>query len=166
MQMSSLIRRGTLLGLLTLVICASLAFAQTDEVETGDAAIGQSGSEIQARSTSIDPALDATFDQRIQEIREDAQNRVAELQTEMQSATDSDQETYHNAIAEINRDTEIAILEVRYEQEVARGNNELAAKFQRAAEMMRNPDPRQTPDPEADRARFEQNRTTEGSNTR
>lgn len=167
MNGNRLIRNGILLGLLTLILCVSLVVAQSDVTGTGTTKQADPESETVAVNQSIDPAVDAEFDARIAEIRTDTKTRISELQTTMESSRGEDEEAYLREMESVNRTAEISILEVRAEQEMARGNEEMAAKFIRAAEMLRNPAPRQAPDPEVDANRFEQQRNTqEQSRTR
>jgi hypothetical protein len=156
---------GILVGSIGLMLVFLPVMAQTDVVRETDTQSDQPNSNTQIQQV-IDPEVDAAFAQRIQELREDAQRQIADLQTAMESNRGTDQDASLRAIGEIKRNAEISILEVRSEQELARGNPEMAAKFQQAAEMMRNPAPRQAPDPVSDQSRFEQQRTTEESRTR
>ena len=157
MKVTFITKSLVLVGLLSVLFCASFVFGQSDMVVEDDAVRTQPRAEVQ--SPSRDYQSDAQFELRIQEIRDEALRQTEELETALIDANASDQETYRRQIAEINKNTEIAILEVRKEQEIARGNEELAAKFQRAAELLRNPAPRQTPNPAQDAARFDQERT-------
>ena len=158
-------RNWTIMGLITLILCAGLAFAQDDVVGTETTKQADPVTESSAVIQTIDPAVDAEFDARILEIRADAEILVADLQTAAESSRGEDKEAYLREMESVNREAEISILEVRSEQEMARGNEEMSTKFLEAAEMLRNPAPRQAPDPEADRARLEQHRTQQ-ENTR
>lgn len=157
------LRRGILAAVLSVALCATLAFAQTDEVVEGNARGAVSPENIESSVRSIDADADAVFELRIQQIREDAQRQVADLQAAMQSRGDQERISYLNAIQDVKRDAEISILEVRREQELARGDVELAGEFARAADMMRNPAPRVAPDPGVDQGRFEEQRTDNSS---
>jgi hypothetical protein len=160
-------RNGILLGLLTVILCVSLVFAQSEETGTEITKQSDPETETSVVVPSTDPALDAEFDARIAEIRADAEVRVADLQAALESSRGEDKEGYLREMESVNREAEISILEVRAEQEMARGNEEMADKFLQAAEMLRNPPQRQAPDPEVDRARLEQLRTQpEQENTR
>ena len=163
MYIELVLRRGILAMVLSVALCATLAFAQTDEVVEDNARGAELPGDIDSFVRSIDAGADAAFDLRIQQIREDAQHQVADLQAAMQSRGDQDRASYLKAIGDVKRDAEISILDIRQEQELARGNVELAEKFARAAEMMQNPVPRVAPDPAADQARFEERRTDNSS---
>ncbi len=156
-------RNWTIVGLITLILCAGLAFAQDEVVGTETTKQSDPVTESATVIQKIDPAVDAEFDARIIEIRADAEIRVADLQSASESSRGEDKEAYLKEMESVNSAAEISILEVRAEQEMARGNEEMAAKFLAAAEMLRNPAPRQAPDPEADRARLEQHRTQQES---
>ena len=165
MTVNRLFRNGITLGYLVLILCVTLAFGQSEEVSTGEVRQVESISETTSAVQTIDPAVDAEFTARIEQIRADAVASVSNLESAMQSTRGEDKESYNRQIEQVNLDAEIAILEVRYEQEMARGNPEFAAKFQEAAEMLRNPAPRQAPDPAVDEARFDQHRSQQ-DNTR
>ena len=166
MYFQRLIRGGFLTGILALFLFASLAFTQTDEVRVDDVSQKPVETETQATETMIDPLINAEFELRIEQIQEDVQNRIAELQTSQDVARVEDREAALSSMQDIKRDAQISILEVRREQELARGNEEAAEKFGVAAEMLRNPAPRQAPDPATDEARFNQARSSEESSTR
>jgi hypothetical protein len=159
MHVITLFRNGMLLSVLALILCATLALAQDEAVGTETTKQSDPLRETAAAAPKIDPAVDAEFDVRIADIRADAEARVADLEAAAESSQGEDREGYLREVESVNRTAEIEILEVRAEQETARGNKELSDKFVRAAEMLRNPAPRQTPDPEADKARFDQQRT-------
>lgn len=161
MHVTQLFRNRILLSALLLILCVTLVLAQDEAVGTETTKQSDPLRETAVAVPRIDPDVDAEFDARIADIRADAEVRVADLQAAAESSRGEDKEGYLREIESVNREAEIAILEVRSEQERARGNEEMADKFLRAAEMLRNPAPRQEPDPEADRARFEQHRTQE-----
>lgn len=163
MHVNQLYRNGILLGLLTLILCVTLAFAQSEVEGTETIQQADPGSESAAAIQPIDPAVDAEFDARIAQIRADAEVRIADLQTAAESSRGDDKEANLREMESVTREAEISILEVRSEQEMARGNEEMAGKFLEAAEMLRNPASRQAPDPEVDRARLEQHRTQQKS---
>ena len=163
MYMVLALQRGILALVLSVALCAALAFAQTDEVVEDNARGAVSSENIDLPTRSIDTESEAVFDLRIQQIREDAQHQVADLQAAMESRVDQERISYLNAIQDVKRDAEISILEVRREQELARGDVELAGEFARAADMMRNPAPRVAPDPGVDQGRFEEQRTDNSS---
>jgi Skp family chaperone for outer membrane proteins len=158
--------RGILLGFLSLAFIASFAIGQTDIVGNPNTKQTPPSSETDTVAPTVDPALMAQFDVRIQQIKQDAENQVAELQSALQSRTGSEQETYLRQIEDVKKNAQISILEVRREQELARGNTEMAAKFQQAADMLRNPTPRQEPNQQADQNRFDQHRSTSETTTR
>lgn len=163
MHVTQLFRNGMLLSVLALILCATLALAQDEAVGSETTKQSDPVRETTVAVPQIDPAVDAEFDARIADIRADAEVRVAELQAAAESTRGEDKEGYLREIESVNRAAEIEILEVRSEQETARGNTEMADKFLRAAEMLRTPAPRQEPDPEADRARFDQQSTREAA---
>lgn len=167
MQFNYLFRNAIILGLIAFALGVTLAFAQHDVVGTETTNQSDPESETASIIQPIDPAVDAEFDNRIVEIRADAEAQIVELQTAMESSRAEDNEVYIQEMESVNRTAEISILEVRAEQEMARGNEEMAVKFLEAAEMLRNPAPRQAPDPEVDANRFEQHRNDqEQSRTR
>ena len=165
MHVTQMFRNGIILGVLALILCVTLALAQDDAVGTETIKQSDPESETATAVPQIDPAVDAEFDARIADIRADAEARVANLHATAESSRGEDKEGYLREMESVNREAEISILEVRSEQETARGNEEMADKFLQAAEMLRNPAPRQAPDPEVDRARLEQHRTQQ-ENTR
>jgi len=150
-----------LVGTLGLLLCTLMAVAQTDVVNPSDVQKEQDNTRVEASTPAIDPVAEAQFEARIAQIQQEAQTRVSELQTALQTASDADVEAIQAQIANVKKDSQVSILEVRQEQYQARGDSEMAAKFQQAAEMMRNPAPRQAPDPAVDQARSEQDRTTQ-----
>jgi hypothetical protein len=156
---------GVLSGFLMTILCVSITLGQTDEMGTGNTKQAPPAPQTNAATPAVDPNLMAQFDAQIQQIREDAEREVAELTTAMQSRTGIEQETYQRQIEDVKKNAQISILDVRREQELARGNTELAEKFHLAAEMLRNPAPRQEPDPQADQARFQQQRATSNTQT-
>jgi len=157
---------GILVGFLALTLSASLVLGQTEEVRINNTKQMQPTPQTETVAPTTDPILMAEFDVRIQQIRDDATREIAELETAMQSRTGADQETYLRQIEDVKKNAQISILEVRGEQELARGNTELAVKFQQAAEMLRNPAPRQAPNPQADQRRFEETPRTSEPSTR
>jgi hypothetical protein len=161
MRMRSLIVTSVLIGTLGLLLCASLVAAQSDVADPANIQKEQDNTRVEATTPTFDPIVDAQFEARIAETQQDAQARVSELQASLQNASDADVEAIHAQIMTVKKESQISILEIRQEQYQARGDAEMAAKFQRAAEMMRNPAPRQAPDPAIDQARSEQHRTTQ-----
>jgi hypothetical protein len=153
------IARVVLMGTLGLLLCVSLVAAQSEVLNPGETQKVQDKEAVQATTPSIDPAVDSQFEARIAQIQQDAQARVSQLQTALQDSRDADVEVIQAQIVGIKKQSQISILEVRQEQYQARGDTEMAAKFQRAAEMLKNPAPRQTPDPAVDQMRSEQQRT-------
>ena len=164
--LKGLVSRGVLLGFLSLILVTSLVMGQTDVTGSTNTKQVPPTPQTDTVAPTVDPELMAQFDARIQQIREDADSEIAVLQAALQSRTGVEQETTLRQIEEVKKNAQISILEVRREQELARGNTEMAAKFQQAADMLRNPTPRQEPNPQADQTRFEQHRSTSETTTR
>jgi len=154
-----------LIGTLGLLMCVSLATAQTDVTTPGNTKQEDVITRDAAAAPTIDPVADAQFETRIAQIQQEAQARVQELQNSLQS-TDVNVEAIQNQISDVKKESQISILEIRHEQYLARGDTEMAEKFQRAADMLRNPVTRQAANPAADQARSEQQRSTEQQPTR
>jgi hypothetical protein len=165
MGFAKTVGRGLMISTLALLLCVSLAFTQADVV-VDESSSEQTNSRVQTRQLSVDAQSDAVFNERIEQIREEARIQVADIEAAMQASRGEDNITYLRAIEEINRNAEIDILEVRRQQEMARGNVEMAEKFRRAAQMLANPPQRQAPDPELDQQRFETHRNAQESPTR
>jgi hypothetical protein len=150
-----------LIGAIGLLMCVSLAAAQSEVVSPGN----EKEEDVITRDASsvpaIDPELDAQFEARIVQIQQDTEAQISQLEASLETANDDDVQAILMQIGSIKKEAQISILEQRQAQYQARGDIEMAAKFQRAAEMIRNPAPRQAPSPEMDRARLEQNRSTQ-----
>ena len=139
---------GILVGFLVLTLSASLVLAQTEEVRTDNTK--QAPPVSQTPTVSANAQTIAEFDAQIQQIRDNATQQIAELEAALQSRSRAEQETYFQQIEDVKKTAQISILEVRREQELARGNTELALKFQQASEMLRNPAPHQAHNPQTD----------------
>jgi len=155
-----------LIGTVGLLMCISLAAAQTDVTTPGNEKQEDVINQDASAAPTIDPVADAQFETRIAQIQQEAQARIQELQSSIQSGTDVNSEAIQSQISDVKKESQISILEIRHEQYVARGDAEMAEKFQRAADMLRNPVARQAADPAADQARSEQVRSTQQPTTR
>jgi len=153
-----LIFKGMVVGFFALILSTSFVFGQTDQV--GSSTKNQLPPTNQTPTVITNPQTLAKFEARIQQIRDNAAQQIEVLQNALQARTGNDQETYLRQIEEVKKNAEISILEVRRDQEMARGDTELAAQFQQVADMLRNPPARQAPNPQADQNRLEQLRTT------
>jgi hypothetical protein len=153
MSNSWLIFKGMMVGFFALILSTSFVFGQTDQ--TGNS-VKQVPPASQTPAAIVNPQTMAEFEARIQQVRENAVQQIEALQNALQSRTGNDQETYLRQIEEVKKNAEISILELRRDQEMARGNTELAAQFQQAVDTLRNPPPRQAPNPQADLNRLEQ----------
>ena len=151
------------MGFLVLLLSAMVTFGQTDVVVDDNTRTVEPLAESLSQDRSANQDIIKMYDQQILQIREDTQRRIEELQSEQRYVSENDQVDYKQTIAEVKLEAEASILEIRSQQELARGNEEQAQKFVQAAEMMRNPAPRQAPDPAVDQTRFENQRSSNPS---